>query len=161
MQNHAFCAVRSVADIFRTGAEHRLKNAHGGGCGLDVGKLGDVVGPFGLEFFAGEPFAGRARKRGPGETVGDDGVRAELADAAEDVVVEAVDDSGDGDYCGDADDDAENGECRAQRVLAQRIESEQDLVAEFERSLLAAQQAQGQHRCMRVRQCFSERGHCL
>ncbi len=65
----------------------RLENAHRGGSGFDVRKLGDVVGPFGLEFFASEPVARRARERGPGKAVGDDGVGAKLADAAEHVVV--------------------------------------------------------------------------
>ncbi len=73
-----------------------------------MGKPGDVVRPFRLEFFAGEPFAGRAGERGPREAVGDDGVGAKLADAAEDVVVETVDYGGDRDDGGDADDDAED-----------------------------------------------------
>ena len=70
-----------------------LENAHGGRSGFDVREPRDVVGPFGLEFLASEPVAGRAGKRSPGEAIGDDGVRAEIADAAEDVVVEAVDDA--------------------------------------------------------------------
>ena len=65
---------------------------------------------------------------------GDDGVRAEIADSAEDVFIEAVDERADGDDGGDADDDAENGERRAERVFAQGVESEQDLVFDFERA---------------------------
>jgi hypothetical protein len=61
-----------------------------------------------LELLACKPFTGWTGKRGPGEAVGDDGVGAEFADTAEDVVVEAVNDGGDRDYGGDADDDAKD-----------------------------------------------------
>ncbi len=88
-----------------------------------MGEPGNIIGPFRLEFFAGKPFAGRAGKRGPGETVSDDGVGAKFADAAEDVVVESVDDGGDSDNGGDPDDDAEDGEGGSQGVFAEGVQS--------------------------------------
>src|SRR5580704_11679154 len=137
LQDDALRAVGAAANVFGARAELWLKDSHGSGSGFDVREFGDVFGPFGLEFLASEPVAGRAGERSPGEAVGDDGVRAKLADAAEDVVVEAVDDGGDGDDRGDADDDAEDGEGGAEGVFAESVEGKEDFVAEFQSGCFA------------------------
>ena len=155
LQDYVFRAVRAVAHVGGTGAEFRLENAHGGGRGFDVREPADFDGPFGLEFLAREPVAGRAGERSPGEAVGDDGVGAEFANAAENVVVEAVDDGGDGNDRGDADDDAENGESGAQGIFAESVEREKEFVPEFESGLTAGKPTHGEDGGLRLRECFT------
>ena len=104
LQNHIFGAVGAAAHVGRPGTELRLENAHRRRRGLDVREPGDIFRPLRLKFLAGEPFTRRPRERSPGKTVSDDGVRAQRANAAEHVFIEAVDHRRHGDDGGDADD---------------------------------------------------------
>ena len=142
LEDHIFCSVDAATDVRGSRTELRHEDAHGGrSCG-DVRQLGHVVGPFGLQFLAGKPLARRPGKRGPREAVGDDGVRAEFADAGEDVVVQAIDHGAHGDYGGDANDDAENGEGGTQRVFLEGIQREQHFAAKLQPTFLAHHRAQ-------------------
>ncbi len=62
-------------------------------------------------------------KRSPREAVADDGVGTELADSAEDVVVQAVDDGADDDHGHDADDDAEDSQSAERSGFKRRVSS--------------------------------------
>ena len=157
LEDHVLCAVDAAAQVRCARSELRHENAHRRGSRRDMRQLGHVLGPFRLQFLSRKPFARGPRERSPREAIGNDGVRAQLPDSSQHIVIQAVDHGADSDDRGDADDDAENGQCRAQRIFSQRVQREQHFAAKLQRAVLANQ---GTHRKGGgLRQCFSERSH--
>ena len=114
LQDHILGPIRTVAHIRSSDTELRLKNAHGWRGGFYVREIRHVVGKLREQFLARKPFAGWPRQRCPRESIRDDGVRAEIANAAKHVVVKPVNHRTDGYHRGDANNDSKNRERRAQ-----------------------------------------------
>src|SRR5215470_8422026 len=108
LEDHVLGAVLAAAQVCGPSAKLRHEDAHRWRCCCDVRESFDVLCPFREQLLAIEPLAWRMRKRGPREAVADDRVGAELANAGEHIVVQAVDHGADSDYRGDANHDSEN-----------------------------------------------------
>src|SRR5262249_3835256 len=102
LQNHVFRAKNSTANVGGAGSKLWLEDAHGRRRSFDMRQARNVFGPLGLKFLAREPFARRTGKRSPRKAISDDSVRTEVANSAENIFVEAVDERADRDDRGDA-----------------------------------------------------------
>ena len=119
--------------------------------------MSHVFRPLRLQLLPREPFAGRSRERGPRKTESDDRVRAELADAAQHVFVQPVDNRAHGNHGRNSDDDAENGQRGTQWIDAERVHRQRERFAEVHRASRSGQLAQTGR--PRPTQGLANRGH--
>ena len=102
-----------------------------GEAALHVGKARDVFGPFGLEFFRVNHSLGGPRERSPRKaiTMMVSEPRSRIPPST--LSLRPLMKRADGNDGHDADDDAEDGEGGAERIIAQSVQGESDLILNF------------------------------